>query len=539
MIADLLFRAATLVDGTGSPARIADLAVVGGTISQIGDLHETSAHRVIDASGLVLCPGFIDIHTHSDFTLPAYPRAISMTAQGVTTQLAGNCGFSPFPLAGDGNHALQEYSAFLDGGLAWGSWSDAEGYLALIESLPLAANIGFLVGHGSVRMAVMGFDTAVPSPSQLMRMQQLTADAMRAGTFGLSTGLTYAPASSAATDELIALARVAAQFDGAFYSTHLRSEATQFLEALAEAIRVGVEAGLPVQISHFKAVGGTNWSKVAEALQVVKQAVGQGHDVSMDQYPYTAGSTGLAVVLPRWALEGGFDALQRRLADPEQTARIREQIVAQRREDLEQGLREFDPTTIVIASVPPGRLEVFVGLTLEQIAVQRGMPAVDVALDFLREAGSAVLTVIHGQSEDNLREILRHPLTMVASDGWTLDPRAGGAPHPRNYGTFARVLGRYVREEGVLQLEEAVRKMTSLPAERIGLANRGVLRPGAAADLVLFDPATIADVARFEDPHQFSHGVHLVVVNGQIVVEDGVDSGVVAGRVLRRGALAT
>ena len=284
---DLLLAGATVVDGTGAPGRVADVAVLDGRIAAVGDLTALKPARVVDADELVLCPGFIDVHTHTDFTMPVFPRALSMTSQGVTTQLVGNCGFSPFPIGGDDGSSLREYSAFLDAGLPWGTWRTAEEYLSLLEALPLAVNIGCQVGHGSIRMAVMGFDSGAPSDAQLQQMQQLVAEAMDAGVFGLSSGLTYAPASAADTDELIALARVVARYDGAFYSTHIRSEATRLLEAVQEALQIGAEAGVPVQLSHVKAIGSGNWNKVARMMQLVEDAVERGQDVAMDQYPYT------------------------------------------------------------------------------------------------------------------------------------------------------------------------------------------------------------------------------------------------------------
>lgn len=533
MIHDLLLRGATVVDGTGAPGFSADVAVADGLIVAVGDLGGTPARRVVDAEGLVLSPGFIDLHTHADFTLPSYPRALSMVSQGVTTQLTGNCGFSPFPVVPERMALLREYAGFLDAGLPWGSWHTAEEFFALLDELPLSGNVACQVGHGSVRMAAMGFDTSEPSPEQLAQMTEYVADAMAAGAFGISSGLTYAPASAATTDELVAVAEAAAQAGG-FYSTHIRSEATTVEEAVTEALDVGRRAGLPVQLSHHKIMGQGNWPKVSRTLALVDAASAEGMDVLLDQYPYTAGSTGLAVVLPRWALVGGVAEMQARLADPDQRARIREQMAAQRPEDLRAGLRVFEPDTVVIAEVPEGPLTAYVGRTLTQVAQARGQDPVDAALDLLSEAGGGILTIVHGQSEDNLRRIMSHPLTAIASDGWTLSPEAGGRPHPRSYGTYARVLGRYVREDKVLGLEEAVRKMTSLPARRLGLTDRGVIKPGAAADLVLFDPGSVIDNATFDDPHRFCGGVRTVVVNGVVVVDDGHDTHAVAGRVLRR-----
>jgi len=535
---DLIFAGATVVDGTGAAGFRADVSVVDGHIDQVGQLGHVSATTTIDARDLVLSPGFIDLHTHSDFTLTRFPRALSMTTQGVTTQLTGNCGLSPFPVLPARMELLREYSGFLDAGLPWGSWHTATEFLALLDELPLSGNVACQVGHGSVRMAVMGFDTAEPAPGQLAEMAGHVADAMSAGAFGISSGLTYAPASAATTAELIAVAEAAAEAGG-FYSTHIRSEATTLVEAVAEALEVGRRAGLPVQLSHHKVMGRANWPKVGDTLDMVDKAYADGMDVLMDQYPYTAGSTGLAVVLPRWALVGGVAKMRERLADPVQREKIREQIAAQRPEELKAGLRVFEPDTVVIAEVPDGPLTEHIGRTLTEVAEARGRQPVDAALDLLAEAGGEILTIVHGQSEDNLRRIMRHPLTAIGSDGWTLSPEAGGRPHPRSYGTYARVLGRYVREEKVLSLEQAVRKMTFLPAGRLGLTDRGVITEGAVADLVLFDPDSIADNATFEQPHRFCDGVRMVVVNGVVVVDGGKDTGAAAGRVLRRQPGAT
>lgn len=535
MTYDLLVRDSLVVDGTGAPGRVTDVAVAAGRIVAVGGAGDAGATRVVDGTGLVLCPGFIDVHTHSDFTLPSHPRALSMTAQGVTTQLVGNCGFSPFPLGDDGGALLREYSGFLDSGLPWGAWRTAGDFLDLLDGLPLAGNVACQVGHGSVRIAVMGFDPGPPDAEQLDRMGQLVEEAMLAGVFGVSSGLTYAPSSAATTDELVAVAAAVGRFEGGFYSTHVRNEAITLVEAVQEALDIGRRAGVPVQLSHHKAMGRANWDKITTTLDMVEAASARGQDVTMDQYPYTAGSTGLAVILPRWALADGVARMRELLADPEQRRRIRDQIAAQSREDLLAGLREFDPDAVVIADVPTAALGVYVGMSLREVATARSQDPVDAALDLLHETGGNVLTIVHGQSELNLRRILRHRLTMVASDGWTLSPEVEGRPHPRSYGTFSRVLGRYVRDEGVLPLEEAVRKMTSLPAKRLRMADRGEIRVGYSADMVLLDAGRVQDKATFDQPHAFCEGVRLVIVNGTVVVEEGVDTGASAGRVLRRG----
>ncbi|HUW86968.1 MAG TPA: D-aminoacylase [Candidatus Paceibacterota bacterium] len=532
---DLLLRGASVVDGTGRKAFPADITVSNGRISAIenvGTAQRTS--REIDADGLTLTPGFVDVHTHCDFSLSAFPRAESMTRQGVTTQVVGNCGISPFPVVPGREHLLREYSAFLDAGLPWGSWHSTQEFFAFLEQLPLASNIAVQVGHGTVRIAAMGFDTGSPNDQDLEMMCKFVAEAMAAGAVGMSSGLTYAPASAASTAELIALAKVLAPFGG-IYSSHIRSEATGLIEAVNEAIEIGTAAGVPVQISHLKAMGRNNWNKIDDTLRLIDRAVSEGVDIAMDQYPYSAGSTGLAVILPRWAMAGGVTEMQRRLQDPEQRIAIRSQIIKQDAEDIRAGLRELDPDVVVIADLPPGRFKQYVGQSLTQIGQALGEHPVDVALDMLEEFGNGILTLVHGQSQENVSTVMQHPRTMIASDGWTLSPTEGGKPHPRSYGTFARVLGRYVREDHVLTLEDAVRKMTSLPASRFSLADRGLIREGFHADMVLFDKNTILDTATFEDPHQFAIGVKYVLVNGELIIAEGQDTGVAAGRVLKRG----
>ncbi len=535
---DLLFRGARIVDGTGSPRLPGDVAVDAGRIAAVGDLAGTRARRVVDVDGLILAPGFIDLHTHSDFTLPVYPRAPAMVRQGVTTQLVGNCGFSPFPVNEDRLDLLRAFAAFVDGGLSW-DWADAAGYARHLESLPLACNVALQVGHGTVRAAVMGFDNRPPASSELARMERLVAEAFEQGVLGLSTGLIYVPGSYAETDELIALARVAARHGG-FYSSHIRGEGDTLLDAVEEALTIGRAAGVSVQLSHHKAMGRQNWGRVEASLALIDRALADGVDVLADQYPYPAGSTTLAAILPRWALEGGVEAMRRRLTDGAVRARIRNDLAGAPRGERPSGRtetsadREFDPETIMISAVPEGANKRHEGKMLTDIAASRGIPAVDAALDLLAQEGGGVQMIVFGMSEDDVRRVMRHPVVAIASDGWTLDPAAGGKPHPRSYGTYARVLGHYVREEGVLTLEEAVRKMTSLPARRLRRSDLGSVRPGCVADLVLFDPDQVADVATFEDPHRFCAGVTHVVVNGQLVIELGQDTGARAGRVLRR-----
>jgi N-acyl-D-amino-acid deacylase len=530
----LLIRDALVIDGTGRAPFPADLIVDGGVIARLGrHLTRPGGSDVLRAEGAVLAPGFVDLHTHGDFTVPVTPRAPALISQGVTTQLAGNCGFSPFPVAAGRTDLLREYAAFLDGGLPWGTWRTAGEYFAMVAARPLAGNLACQVGHGAIRIAVMGFDAGPPDDEQLAEMGRLTRQSVAAGAAAISSGLTYAPASSAGLGELVAVAAAARSAGARFYSTHLRSEAIAVTRAVDEAIAVGARSGLPVQLSHLKIMGAGHWPKIDEVLARIDAAPAAA-DVAMDQYPYTAGSTTLAIIAPRWATEGGLAELQRRLGDPETRARIHRQVTAQDPADLERGLRAFEPENIVVAAVPDPRFRWYVGQSVARIAERAGTDPATAALEMVRRWGGAVTTIVAGQSEPILRRIMAHPRTAIASDGWAFDPAAGGLPHPRNYGTFPRVLGRYARDEGVLTLTEAIRKMTSLPARRLNLHGRGVISPGYIADLVLFSPDAVADTATFERPQQFCLGINAVIVAGQIAYRDGQDTGVAAGRLLRQ-----
>jgi len=524
-----VLRGGLVVDGTGAPASQADVAVAGGRITEVAPAARSAGSREIDVTGLVVAPGFIDIHTHCDFTLPRHPRADSMVRQGVTTLVTGNCGHSTFPVGtGERRELLQRYSAFLGDDLDW-SWPDAAGYVRLLSGLPLAVNVAPLVGHGTARVAAMGFDSRPPGERELAQMCEAIGDAMRAGAFGLSSGLIYAPGSYAAGGELVALARAAAAAGG-FYATHMRNEGPALLTAVGEAIDVARQAGLPLQISHHKVIGRRNWGLTQASLELIDSARRDGTDITLDQYPYEASSTTLTVALPAWAMEGGVVQMQARLADPAQRERIRREILDGPPGGRPQ--RDFEPGTVMIASVPDGGREL-TGHNLADLAAARGVPPVDLLLSLLAEHGGGVEVVIFGIGEEDIRRVMRHPQVAVASDGWTLHPDAGGCPHPRSYGTFARVLGHYVRQEGVLSLPAAVRKMTSLPAGRLGLADRGVVRQGAVADLAVFDPETVGDRATFTSPHQYCAGVEHVFVNGVHVIEAAADTGREAGQVLR------
>jgi N-acyl-D-amino-acid deacylase len=526
----LLLRGGEVVDGTGAPRARVDVAVSDGVISAIGSRLDTpTGAAIVDVTGLVIAPGFIDLHTHCDFTLPTYPRAESMVSQGVTTIVTGNCGTTPYPVTPANAALLVESSTHLGGSLSW-DWSTAADYANHVASLPLALNVVLLVGHSSVRIAAMGFDRRQPSDAELVTMQALVADAMDQGCAGLSSGLIYSPGSYADTDELVALATVAAE-RGGFYATHMRNEGPALLTAVEEALTVAQRSGAPLQLSHHKVLGRSNWGMTERSLVRIQQARDSGVDVVLDQYPYTATSTTLTALLPSWALEGGMEAMRQRLHDPEVRAAVRTEVLEGPTDGRPK--RDFEPETVTVASVHGDHRRELHGRTLRDIAARAGVEPVDALMDLLGDEGGGVQVVIAAIGEEDIRRVMRDPSVAVASDGWTLSPEAGGTPHPRSYGTFARVLGHYARDQGVLTLEEAVRKMTSLPAARLGMADRGVVRVGARADLVLFDPTTVIDRATYSDPHRFCAGVHGVFVGGTQVMREGADTGAVAGAVLR------
>ena len=513
-----------MIDGAGKPWFRADVGIEHGTITDVSAITPgTAARKVVDADDACLAPGFIDIHTHSDFTLPSFPRAESMIAQGVTTEVTGNCGFTPYPISPDRLDLLQRNTAFIAEGLSW-DWTSAEEYLAYLDSLPLSHNVVPLLGHGSVRIAVLGFDNRPTTSVELERMQLLVAEAFEQGVAGLSSGLIYTPGAYADQYELVALCQVVKRFGG-FYSTHLRNEADDLAAAVEEALTIGREAEVPVQLSHHKVMGEKNWGTVDRTLGLVDKARAAGQDVTLDQYPYTGSSTTFLAFLPAWSLEGGVQPLLDRLNDPALCRRIRDQA---------ERAKPMDWDKVLVAAVRDDKNKQFLGATIEEVGQKLGLEGADAGLELLRRENGPFSIIRFGMSEEDISRVMRHPQVMVASDGHALNQTDTGRPHPRSFGTFARVLGKYVREEENLTLEEAVRKMTSLPAQRLGLRDRGLVRPGNVADLVLFRPEVIGDRATFEEPHQYAAGVQKVWVGGIEVWSEAGDTGAEAGRVLRR-----
>ncbi len=500
---DLLITGGTLIDGTGSARRRADIAIIGDRIALISatTVPSSRAARVIDATGRIVAPGFIDLHAHLD-PLPELPGAESHLRQGVTTAVGGPDGGSPWPLGA---------------------------YLAEREAAGVGPNVAFQVGHNTIRRSVMGMADRAPTAAELTRMQGMVARGMGDGAWGLSTGLKYLPGAYSNVDEVVALARVASD-SGGIYTSHLREEGLGLLESVAEAIEIGRRARIPVVLTHHKAVGTPMWGKSVTTLAMVDSARRAGVDIMIDQYPYTATHTGLSILIPAWASADGDSAFRRRVANPVLRDSIERGIIFNILNDRGGG----DLARVQFSRVRwKTDLE---GKTLRDWAVERGLqptPENGAKLVIEAELAGGANAIFHVLHEEDVKRIMRHPQTMIASDGRLSRP-GDGHPHPRAYGTFPRVLGRYVREERVLELEDAVRKMTSMPAARVGLEGRGVIAVGSYADISIFDPVTVADRATFAAPHQYPVGIDYVIVNGKLAVDGGRFSDVRAGRVLRR-----
>jgi N-acyl-D-aspartate/D-glutamate deacylase len=523
---DLLIAGALVIDGSGAPAFPGSVAVRGDRIEAVlrAGAPEPEAARRVEADGLVLAPGFVDVHQHSDLSPFTEPGMDSYLRQGVTTCVVGNCGSSAFPAEG-----VPELAALAGSRAIQASWRTFGEYLEAVEACRPALNVGALVGHGTLREAALGADQRrAPSPAEMAEMRRLLASALEEGALGLSTGLIYAPGIHATTEEIVELASVLAE-RGGVYASHVRGEGEQVFEAVAECIEIGRRAGAPAHVSHLKVEGRTMWGRAAELLERIDAARAAGADVSADQYPYTAWETELAAVLPPWVSPSELDAV---LADPDARARL-ERAIEEGEPGWESVGRSLGWERIALGSFPPE--PELSGRTIADLAAERGLRPVELICELLgRDRFAGMLG--HGMDEDDVRTILARPDVAVASDGIAVSPDGplgAFAVHPRYYGTFARVLGRYVREERLLPLETAVRKMTSLPAERFGLAGRGRIEPGAYADLVLFDPARTADAATYERPHAFAEGVRLVLVNGRVAFDGEPRER--AGRALRRG----
>ena len=505
---DLVLRNGRIVDGTGAAWFRGDVAIRGDTIARVAPAIPGPAKRVVDLRDAVVAPGFIDVHTHAGREIFKVPTADNYIRQGVTTVMEGADGAGP-TIVGSPPVPLKPY-------------------LERVEQLPKSINFGSYVGQGAVRNAVVGLADRRATPEELERMRGLVRQDMKDGAFGLSTGLFYVPGAFTPIEEVVELQKVVAPFRGVHMS-HMRDEGPKVVEGVKETIAIGEQGGVPTHVSHHKVMGKASWGLTRETLRLIDAARARGVDVTLDVYPYTASSTGIrAGLFPQWASEGGLKATQEMLKDPVRRARARAEVA----KAIQDGRGGGAPANVVIASCTWDRsLE---GKSLAQITRDRGHEptaenAAETALWLVDQGNCSA--VYHAIGEEDLERVLRHPAAMIASDG-AIQVFREGVPHPRSYGTFARVLGVYVREKNVLTLEEAVRKMTSLPAARLGLPDRGILRAGMKADLAVFDPARVTDLATYEKPHQYAEGFDYVIVNGAIVFESGAMTAARPGRVL-------
>lgn len=517
---DFVINGGDVVDGTGTPRSRLNVGVAEGRIAAVSS-QTLRGRRTVDASGLVVVPGFIDLHSHADYTLPGSPAATTQIHQGVTTVVTGNCGHSPFPV--DDVDLLRRSGIIDDASLDW-SWSDAAGFGAAVDAAQPAVNVGLQVGHNAIRLAAVGEDDREPTAAESEQMARAVTTAAEQGVLGFSTGLIYAPGMYATPEEVRALVAAAAH-TGVLYSTHVRNEAEDLLSAIREAIDAAERSAARLEISHLKAMGPRNHGSVVAALDLIDDARTRGVDVAADVYPYTASSTSLVSRIPSWAQDGGKDALLARLADPGTRRTIADQVASR----FGAGT---DPDRLIIAEVPDSYDQSSVGRSLVELGRADGTDPAEAALRLLESCEGNVTIVNHGMAEEDVTTVLRHPMVSVASDGWIMTTEDPGRPHPRSFGTFARVLGRYVRERNVLTLEEAVRKMTSLPASRLGLTRRGVISEGNAADIAVFDPDAVLDNATFEEPRRLATGCSAVFVNGVPAMLDGATTGLAGGGVI-------
>lgn len=496
--ADILIKNGRIVDGTGNSWFYGDLAVKKNKIVAIGNLGNYTAKRVIDAEKKVIAPGFIDVHTHIEGDEKTTPTTDNFIYDGVTTVITGNCG---------------------------GSEVDLKTYFKWIDSLKLSCNMATFIGHNDVRRAVMGTANRAPSADELAKMEDIVEQAMKDGAVGLSTGLIYVPGTYSNTDEVLALAKAAAKYHGV-YTSHIRNESNQVFAAIDEALDIGRHAGMPVQISHFK-IGQPYWGKSDSTLGMVKRARIEGLDVTIDQYPYTASSTSLTAIVPSWALENGPEAVRNRIQDAVTHKKIVDEMIS----DMAGRMRKDFSYAVVADHTADPTVN---GKNISQINRIKGRnptipDEIETILDLLYAGGAQM--VYHSMDEWDVKNIMSYPFTMIASDSGIRE-FGQGVPHPRGYGSNARVLARYVRESKTLTLEDAIRRMTSLPAQKFGFTDRGLLRKGMAADLVVFDPATVEDVSTYEKPHAYSTGFNYVLVNGKLTVEHSKHTGARNGKIL-------
>jgi N-acyl-D-amino-acid deacylase len=534
---DVVIRGGTVYDGTGGEPRRADVGIRGDQVAAVGDLSKAPAQRTIDAAGMAVAPGFINMLSWSTESLMIDPRSQSELRQGVTTQIFGE-GFSMGPW----NDPLKAFMKSQQTDYKYDiPWTTLRDYLEWLQKRGISPNVASYVGATTIRAYVVGFDKRPATPAELDQMRELVRKEMETGALGIGSSLIYAPANYASTEELIELCKVAAKYQGKYIS-HMRSEADSFIEAVDELIRISREAGVPAEIYHLKAAGEANWPKMDQAIARVEEARKQGLKITADMYTYTAGATSLDACVPPWAHDGGPDAMLKRLAEPQTRGKIADEMRKPGKTWENLCLLTGSPDRVLLVSFGPEAMKPLTGKTLGEIAKQRRADPVDTAIDLVVESKAQTGAVFFLMSEANVKKEIALPWVSFGSDADSQAPEGvflKSSAHPRAYGNFARVLGKYVREEKVISLAEAIRKLAALPAANLGLDRRGLLKPGMFADVVVFDPATIGDRATFEKPQQYSVGMRQVFVNGTQVLRDGEPTGATPGRALRGpGALS-
>ncbi|MFZ0064282.1 MAG: D-aminoacylase [Pyrinomonadaceae bacterium] len=526
---DVIIKGGTVYDGSGRPPRRADVGLRGDRIAAIGNLSRATATTVVDAKGLAVAPGFINMLSHSESSLIVDPRSLSEIKQGVTTQIFGE--FSMGPLNDQMKQRVRETRGDSRYQIEWTTLAE---YLTYLEKRGIPQNVASFIGASTIREHVIGLEDKQPTPAQLEQMRELVRRDMEAGALGITTALIYPPAFFAKTEELIEMCKVAAKYKGK-YTTHMRSEGNQLIEGVQETIRISREAGLPAEIYHLKASGAANWPKMDQVFKIIQNARRRGLKITADMYTYTAGGTGLDASMPPWVWDGGREAGYKRLQDSDSRKKIADAIRTPSNDWENLYMLAGSPDRLLLASFRSEKLKPLVGKTLGDVAKMRGKDPVETIMDLVLEDRSRIGTIYFLMSEENLKKQIRQPWVSFGSDAASIAPEGNtlrSAAHPRAYGNFARLLGKYVREEKVISLTEAVRRLSSLPATNLGLDHRGFLRPGMFADVVVFDPQTIADRATFENPHQLSVGVQDVFVNGTQVLKGGELTGAKPGRAL-------
>ena len=519
-----LFKGGLVADGTGSALARVDVAIKDGQIVDVGNL-DVSADEVIDITNLILAPGFIDIHTHSDLTLLSNPLAQSKIRQGITTEVIGNCGFgvAPNPV-GEASDLLRAAVAYLDldPGIKW-DWTDLAGYLKVLEKSGTSVNVATLVGHIPIHASVVGFGKDPATPQEIKEMQELLRENMSAGAFGFSTGLNYSPVSYASQDELIGLAKVVKEFDGIF-ACHMREYGDDLMKSMNELLTITRATGVRTQISHLVTFGKKNWGSVSRALELLDQANQDGFEVDADVYPYIAGNCPLTQLLPYWAQEGGDTVMRDRMKDKSARTKIISHWIDS----------EVIWSNIQIASVIPGR-EDLIGRKISDISESLSIPADILALDLLGDMGNALGIIAFGRAESDVNSVYAHPRSIVGSDGQSLDPNGvtgSGSPHPRSYGCYPRLLHGYTGSSGI-SLERAIHISTQAAANKLHIKDRGTIKIGNRADLVVFNPLEIRDLATYEKPQQYPVGIPHVIVNGEFAIRDGSHTGKLPGEIIR------